>query len=249
MLEVWQAARILGQPMSEVRRADPRVVTADLIRVFGYGWAAGTLRAAAREWRNLRAYAYAPTSLGAPRVLTGMEIPGTVIDRFLQARHDLAVRKSIAKFQRLGVDPPRGHAGGHAAKGSIATSIKFLKHRCYFRIDVASTSIKRALETARRSSGAPAPSLNPRNALCLSEQAERGISEFVRGHAGGHYGGAQFALRQVNAQRSSVVSIANGVVYGEVDLDAKMKSTQRKGVAPCGPQSATPVAAMRGSLQ
>ena len=30
LLEVWQAARILGQPMCEVRRADPRVVTADL---------------------------------------------------------------------------------------------------------------------------------------------------------------------------------------------------------------------------
>ena len=148
LLEVWQAARILGQPMSEVRRADPRVVTADLIRVFGYGWAAGTLRSAAREWRNLRAYAYAPTSFGAPRVLAGMEIPGTVVDRFLKARHDLAVRKSIAKFQRLGVDPPRGHAGGHAAKGAIATSIKFLKYRCYCRIDITSTSIKRSLETA-----------------------------------------------------------------------------------------------------
>ena len=176
LLEVWQAARILGQPMSEVRRADPRVVTADLVRVFGYGWAAGTLRSAAREWRNLREYAYAPTSFGAPRVLAGMEIPGTVVDRFLSARHDLAVRKSIAKFQRLGVDPPRGHAGGHAAKGSIATAIKFLKLRCYCRIDVSSTSIKRSLETARRSSGAPAPSLNPRNAFCLSEQAEHGVS-------------------------------------------------------------------------
>ena len=186
LLEVWQAARILGQPMSEVRRADPRVVTADLIRVFGYGWAAGTLRSAAREWRNLRDYAYAPTSFGAPRVLAGMEIPGTVVDRFLNARHDLAVRKSIAKFQRLGVDPPRGHAGGHAAKGAIATAIKFLKHRCYYRIDISSTSIKRSLETARRSSGAPAPSLNPRNAFCLSEQAEHGVNEFVRGHAGGH---------------------------------------------------------------
>ena len=229
LLEVWQAARILGQPMCDVRRADPRVVTADLIRVFGYGWAAGTLRSAAREWRNLRAYAYAPNSLGAPRVLAGMEIPGTVVDRFLKARHDLAVRKSIAKFQRLGVDPPRGHAGGHAAKGAIATSIKFLKHRCYCRIDVSSTSIKRSLETARRSSGAPAPSLNPRNAFCLSEQAECGVNEFVRGHAAGHYGGAHFALRQINAQRSSVVSISNGVVYGEVDLDAKMKSAQQRG--------------------
>ena len=77
-----------------------------------------------------------------------MEIPGTVVDRFLKARHDLAVRKSIAKFQRLGVDPPRGHAGGHAAKGAIATSIKFLKYRCYCRIDITSTSIKRSLETA-----------------------------------------------------------------------------------------------------
>ena len=33
----------------------------------------------------------------------------------------------------------------------------------------------------------------------------------------------------MNAQRSSVVSIANGVVYGEVDLDAKMKSAQQRG--------------------
>ena len=52
---------------------------------------------------------------------------------------------------------------------------------------------------------------------------------FGRGHAGGHYGGAQFALRQINAQRSCVVSVSNGVVYGEVDLDAKMKSSQQRG--------------------
>jgi hypothetical protein len=51
----------------------------------------------------------------------------------------------------------------------------------------------------------------------------------VRGHAGGHYAGAQFALRQVNAQRAHLVSIADGVVYGVVDLDAKQKSTQQRG--------------------
>ena len=50
LLEVWQAARILGQPMAEVRRTDPRVVTADLVRVFGFGWSAGTLKNVAREW-------------------------------------------------------------------------------------------------------------------------------------------------------------------------------------------------------
>ena len=131
-----------------------------------------------------------------------------MVDRFLSARHDNAVRKSIAKFRRLGVDPPRGHAGGHAAKGALATAIKFMKKRCYFRIDISSTAVARAFETARRTAGTPAPSsLNPRNAFCLSEQAEYGVSEFVRGHAGGHYAGAQFALRQVNAQRAHVVSM------------------------------------------
>ena len=229
LFEVWQAARILGQPMAEIRRADPRVVTTDLIRVFGFGWSAGTLRNVAREWCNLRDYAFAPSASGAARVLAGQEIPGTIVNRFLSARHDNAVRKSIAKFRRLGVDPPRGHAGGHAAKGALATAIKFMKHRCFFRIDLTSTAVRRALETARRTSGAPAPSLNPRNAFCLSEQAEHGPDEFVRGHAGGHYAGAQCALRQVNSQRAHFVSISNGVVYGEVDLDAKQKSTQQRG--------------------
>jgi hypothetical protein len=55
----------------------------------------------------------------------------------------------------------------------------------------------------------------------------------VRGHAGGRYAGAQFALRQVNDQRAHFVSIANGVVCvrrgGLVDLDAKQKSTQQRG--------------------
>ena len=229
LLEVWQSARILGQPMAVIRRSDPRAVTADLVRVFGFGWSAGTLRNVAREWRNLRDYAFAPSTSGASRVPAGQEIPGTVVDRFLSARHDNAVRKSIAKFRRLNVEPPRGHAGGHAAKGALATAIKFLRHRCYFRIDLSSTAVKRSLETARRSAGTPAPSLNPRNAFCLSEQAESGANEFVRGHAGGHYAGGQFALRQINAQRAHVVSIANGVVFGEVDLDAKQKSTQQRG--------------------
>ena len=237
LFEVWQAARILGQSMAEVRRTDPRVVTADLVRVFGFGWSAGTLRNVAREWCNLRDYAFAPSASGAARVLAGQEIPGTVVNRFLAARHGNAVRASIAKFRRLGVDPPRGHAGGHAAKGALATAIKFMKNRCYFRIDLASTAVKRALETARRTSGAPAPSLNPRNAFCLSEQAEHGPDMFVRGHAGGHYAGAQCALRQINSQRAHIVSIANGVVYGEVDLDAKQKSTQQRGRPMWTPES------------
>ena len=229
LMEVWQAARILGRPMADIRREDPRVVTADLVRVFGFGWSAGTLKNVAREWCNLRDFAFAPLASGAPRVPAGQEIPGAVVDRFLSARHDNAVRKSITKFRRLGVDPPRGHAGGHAAKGALATAIKFMKKRCYFRIDISSTAVARSFETARRTAGTPAPSLNPRNAFCLSEQAEHGGSEFVRGHAGGHYAGAQFALRQVNAQRAHIVSIANGVVFGEVDLDAKQKSTQQRG--------------------
>ena len=235
LLEVWQAARILGRPMADIRREDPRCVTADLVRVFGFGWTAGTLRNVAREWCNLRTFAFAPLASGMPRVPAGQEIPGTVVDRFLTARHNNAVRKSIAKFRRLGVDPPRGHAGGHAAKGSLATAIKFMKRRCYFRIDIDSTAVSRSFETARRTAGTPAPSLSPRNAFCLSEQAEHGGSEFVRGHAGGHYAGAQFALRHINAQRAHVVSIAHGVVYGEVDLDAKQKSTQNSGAVQCGP--------------
>ena len=228
LLEVWQAALVLGQPMSDVRRSDPRVVTADLVRVFGYGWAAGTINAAAREWRNLRVFAFDAGTLGRPRVLAGREIPGKVVNDFLTARHNHAVAKHLAKYRRLGVEPPRGHAGGHAAKGALATSIKWLKHRAFFRIDLKSTSIARTLETARRSAGAPAPSLNPRNAFCLSEQAEFGVSEFVRGHAAGHYAGVHFALRQVNLQRASLISIQNGVVYGEVDLDAKQKSSQQR---------------------
>ena len=229
LLEVWQAARILGRPMASVRREDPRVVTSDLVRVFGFGWSAGTLRNAAREWCNLRNFAFAPLTSGTPRVQPGQEIPGAVVDRFLTARHNNAVRKSIAKFRRLGVDPPRGHAGGHAAKGALATAIKFMKKRCHFRIDIESTAVARSFETARRTAGAPAPSLSPRNAFCLSEQAECGGSEFVRGQAGGHYAGAQFALRHINAQRAHVVSISHGVVHGEVDLDAKQKSTQQRG--------------------
>ena len=165
LLEVWQAARILGRPMADIRRADPRVVTADLVRVFGFGWSAGTLRNVAREWCNLRDFAFAPLASGAPRVPPGQEIPGTVVDRFLTARHNNAVRKSIAKYRRLGVDPPRGHAGGHAAKGALATAIKFMKTRCFFRIDISSTAVAPSLETARRTAGTPAPILNPRNAF------------------------------------------------------------------------------------
>ena len=168
LLEMWQAAKILGQPLADVRAADPRVVTADLVRVFGHGWSAGTIKSAEREWRNLYSWAYMPSASGVRRVVPGREIPGSVVRKFLDARHDAAVRKSKAKFAKLGKAPPRGHAGGHAAKGSLVTTIKWLRNRAHFRIDIASTAIQRAMEGARRSGGTPAPSLSPRNAFCLS---------------------------------------------------------------------------------
>ena len=79
LLEVWQAARILGRPMAGIRREDPWVVTADLVRVFGFGWSAGTLKNVAREWCNLRDFAFAPLKSGASRVPAGQEIPGAVL--------------------------------------------------------------------------------------------------------------------------------------------------------------------------
>ena len=223
-LQLWQASRILGMPLTAIRRADPRVVTADLVRVIGFSWSAGYIRGALREWLNIYEYAYT-----SGRVAPGEPIYGNIVTRYMDTRHDAALRKHIEKYRRKGIDPPNGSAAVHAARGALATKLKWLAVSMHFRIDVSCTAAKKALRRARRTAAQPAPSLSPRMVINLSLQCEEGASEFVRGHAGGFTAQIMFALRMINAQRSAVTAVANGVVYGECDLDAKLSTGQQSG--------------------
>ena len=58
---------------------------------------------------------------------------------------------------------------------------------------------------------------------------EYGENEWVRCHAAGWLAQVMFSLRLINAQRACVIRLADGVVTGACDLDAKIKASEQTG--------------------
>lgn len=215
-------ANFLGCPLSELQDLDPSFVAADAVRVISSGWSAGLLNSARTTWLRLLRFAAARgrvVSEGHPR------ISGYVVRDFLEAVDRRARRAYEARGNHL-----PGDAQGSTARRGAASHLTFLASKLSFPVDMASASVQRALaQTRKRLVPKSAPPLGIRMLCVLSWLSQHGRTQFVRGHAAAWLAMAMFSVRFVNAQRSRLVSVKDGVVLAVCDLDAKAAPGSQEG--------------------
>ncbi|KAL1519031.1 hypothetical protein AB1Y20_003299 [Prymnesium parvum] len=221
-MTVEMIATFLGCPQSELQALGPAFVAADAVRVISSGWSAGLLTGARSTWLRLLRFASARgrlPSLGQPR------ISGYVVREFL----DDVDRRARRTYESRGRSLP-GDAQGSTARRGVAGHLTFLASRLSFPVDMSSASVRRALaQTKKRLVPKSAPPLGIRMLCVLSWLTQYGQTQFIRGHAAAWLAMAMFSTRFVNAQRSRLVSVKEGVVFATCDLDAKAPTGSQVG--------------------
>ena len=220
-----QVSKLLGCPVSVLKERPVEYVTADAIHVIGFGWAAGTINGGRLSWCRLVEFARRNNSLRARD--GSVYVYGYVVRKFLD--HVDSVARAQYKAKHPDGSGKQTDARGAAARGGQAAHCLWLASNLSFPIHMDSVSVKLVIKASRRKSSKQAPALGPRYVYILCWLVEYGENEWVRCHAAGWLAQVMFSLRLINAQRACVIRLADGVVTGACDLDAKIKASEQTG--------------------
>ena len=219
-----QAAKVLGVNITKAKSMPRDKLAADLVLVYGFGWAAGTINGGRLIWHRLTQYAQQIHAWAPPQ-----RIDGYAVRQFLDLVGVAAMAKYRDRVARGATKPHPGDAAGSTAKGMAVANLKWLVARCHAPIDMASVSVQSTCKRARRYTAKAQPSFSLRMVATLSWHSELGETEYVRGVAGGLESLPMIAQRFVNAQRSSLLSISQGVVRGSNGFDGKIGGASQVG--------------------
>ena len=220
-----QVNALLGRPDSLATTGSAvAYVTAQAIHTIGFGWVAGTINSARCTWLRLLAFAQRTNAMAG---LDSFYFHGFIVSSFLSSV-DADARSA---YRLRHPDRPKHvmDAKGSAARGGQAAACLFLARNLTFPIQVDCKAVTLVARASRRRTTKQAPALGPRAIYVLCWLTEFGDSQFVRCHAAGWLALVHFALRLINAQRSCILSMVDGVVRGSCDLDAKMTAGEQNG--------------------
>ena len=222
-----QVNALLGRPDSLATTGSAvAYVTAQAIHTIGFGWVAGTINGARCTWLRRLAFAQRTNAMAG---LDRFYFHGFIVSNFLSS-----VDADARPAYRLRHPNRPKHvmdAKGSAARGGQAASCLFLARNLTFPIQVDCKEVT-LVATGRRAGGRPSRHrpLGPGPySYVLCWLTEFGDSQFVRCQAAGWLALVHFALRLINAQRSCMISMVDGVVRGSCDLDAKMTAGEQNG--------------------
>ena len=224
VITILQAAKVLGITPSRARSMPREKLAADLVAVYGFGWAQGTIDGGRNEWLRIIEYAATVHGWKPPQ-----RLDGHIVRQYLNAVGVAAHAKYRDRVAR-GVTKPRpGDTAGSTAKGRAVANLKWLTTRCHSPIDMASVAVQSVCKRARKYTAKAQQSFSLRMVAILSWHTEFGPNEFVRGVAGGIESLPMVAQRFVNAQRSTLLSVSGGVVRGANGFDGKIGSASQVG--------------------